>query len=81
MNYDEVCTSLYTANSFYGPEFVDLLVDHDEKIYYIRSAVRQPVGDYGWTTVRAWYKSLPDKYAEIQRIINNTMIVKGGVSE
>ena len=72
-DYEPVCTELYTANSFYGPEFVDLFVDHEEKTYYVRSAIRQPIGDYAWSTVWSWYKSLPDKYEEIKSIIDQQM--------
>lgn len=72
VDYDDVCTALYTANSFYGPEMVDLFVDHESKVYYIRSAIRQPIGDYAWTTVWAWYKSLPEYYEEIKAITDDT---------
>ena len=67
LNYDHVCTGLY--ESFYGPEFVDLLVDEEEEIYYIRVALRHPVGDYSWSTIWCWYKSEKSKYAEIKAII------------
>lgn len=41
INYDDVVTAIYCGNSFFGPEFVDLLVDDYLKIYYIRSAIRR----------------------------------------
>lgn len=69
IDYDLVCTALYTANSFFGPEYVALLVDEDKEIYYIRSGVRQPIGDYAWETIWFWYKSDPSRYAEIKAII------------
>lgn len=73
IDYDLVCTALYTANSFYGPEMVDLLVDEDKEVYYICSAVRQPVGDYAWTTVWLWYKSDKSKYSDIKAIISKEL--------
>ena len=69
IDYDLVTTSIYCGNSFFGPEFVDLLVDDDVQIYYIRSATRQPIGDYAWTTVCAWYKADVNKYDEIKNIV------------
>lgn len=54
---------------FIGPEFVDLLVDDYLKIYYIRSAIRQPIGDYAWTTVWSWHKANASKYDEIKNIV------------
>lgn len=73
IDYDLVTSSIYCGNSFFGPEFVDLLVDDYLKIYYIRSAIRQPIGDYAWTTVWAWYKSDTTKYGEIKRIVREAM--------
>lgn len=69
IDYDLVTTSIYCGNSFFGPEFVDLLVDDDLQIYYIRSAIRQTIGDYAWTTVWAWYKADVSKYDEIKNIV------------
>lgn len=69
IDYEPVTTALYCGNSFYGPEFVDLLVDEELKTYYIRIAIRQPIGDYGWSTVWAWYKSNAEKYEEIRRVV------------
>ena len=73
INYDDVVTAIYCGNSFFGSEFVDLLVDDDLQIYYVRSAIRQPIGDYAWTTVWAWYKSDTTKYGEIKRIVREAM--------
>ena len=73
INYDDVVTAIYCGNSFFGSEFVDLLVDDDLQIYYVRSATRQPIGDYAWTTVWAWYKSDTTKYGEIKRIVKEAM--------
>ncbi len=69
INYDDVVTAIYCGNSFFGPEFVDLLVDDYLKIYYIRSAIRQPIGDYAWTTVWSWHKANASKYDEIKNIV------------
>ena len=69
INYDDVVTAIYCGNSFFGPEFVDLLVDDYLKIYYIRSAIRQPIGDYAWTTVWSWHKANASKYDEIKIIV------------
>lgn len=69
IDYDLVTTSIYCGNSFFGPEFVDLLVDDDLQIYYIRSATRQTIGDYAWTTVWAWYKADVSTYDEIKNIV------------
>lgn len=69
IDYDLVTTSIYCGNSFFGPEFVDLLVDDDLQIYYIRSATRQPIGDYAWTTVWTWYKADVSRYDEIKNIV------------
>lgn len=74
LNYDEICTALYSGNSFYGPEFVKLLIDEEEKIYYICSAIRQPIGDYGWRTIWGWYKSDSKYYSEITEIINKAKL-------
>ncbi|MBQ2920128.1 MAG: hypothetical protein IJE58_02995 [Oscillospiraceae bacterium] len=71
IDYDFVGTALYTGNSFFGPEKVDLLVDADKGVYYICSALRQPVGDYGWSTVWLWYKSDKSKYSAIKSIVEN----------
>lgn len=80
IDYESVTVSLYCGNSFYGPEFVDLLVDDDLQIYYIRTATRQPIGDYGWTTVWAWYKSDVSKYEEIRRIVLEALHEDNGCS-
>lgn len=69
IDYDEVCTSLYEANSFYGPEFVDLCADHEKQVYYIRSAIRQPIGDYAWELIWTWYQSKPEYYEKITKIL------------
>lgn len=79
IDYDHVLTALYTGNSFFGPEFVDLLVDGDKQVYYIRAAIRQPIGDYAWTTIWAWYKSDPERYQEISRIVEAAL--EGGQHE
>lgn len=73
LNYENVCTILYVTNSFYGSEKVDLLVDKEKEIFYIRSAIRQPIGDYAWSTVWTWYKSYKTKYEEIKNIIGKAM--------
>lgn len=43
------------------------------QIYYIRSAIRQPIGDYTWTTVWAWYKADVNKYNEIKDIVQEAL--------
>lgn len=73
VDYEDVCTAIYSGNSFYGPEFVDLYVDREQKTYHIRSAIRQPIGDYAWTTIWAWYRSMPERYEEIGKIIEKAM--------
>ena len=80
IDYEPVTVSLYCGNSFYGPEFVDLFVDDDLQIYYIRSATRQPIGDYGWTTVWAWYKSDVSKYEEIRHVVLEALHEDNGCS-
>ena len=69
IDYENVTSAIYCGNSFFGPEFVDLLVDDYLKIYYIRSAIRQPIGDYAWTTVWSWHKANASKYDEIKNIV------------
>ena len=78
IDYDDekVAYALYGGNSFFGGEFVDLYVDSVERIYYIQIAIRQPIGDYAWETLWAWYKSDPSKYEEIKNIIE-----KGATNE
>ena len=64
-----VAYGLYEANSFFGPEFVDLYIDEDKQVYYLCTAIRRPIGDYAWETIWAWYKSNPEHYKEIQEIL------------
>lgn len=72
IDYDgPVAYALYEANSFFGPEFVDLYVDKDSKIYYLCTATRQPIGDYGWTTIWGWYQSIPDKFQDITDLLQS----------
>lgn len=71
IDYDgPVAYALYEANSFFGPEFVDLYIDEDNKIYYLCTATRQPIGDYAWATIWAWYQSTPNRYEDITRLLN-----------
>lgn len=72
INYDgPVAYAIYEANSFFGPEFVDLYVDDYKKIYYLRTAIKQPIGDYAWTTVWAWYKSNPEHFEDICKMLQS----------
>ena len=52
IDYDgPVAYAIYEANSFFGPKLVNLYIDEDKQIYYLCTAIRQPIGDYGWETV------------------------------
>lgn len=73
IDYEEVAYAIYSANSFFGPEFVDLFVDEFTKTYYIRIAIRQPIGDYGFHTVWAWYKSVDGIYDKIREEIKKEL--------
>lgn len=72
-DYEEVTYALYCGNSFFGGESVTLYVDVEEKVYYLQTGIRQPIGDYAWETLWAWYKSDPSKYEEIKSIIEKAL--------
>ena len=77
-DYEQVTYALYYGNSFFGGESVTLYADVKEKVYYIQIGTRQPIGDYAWETLWAWYKSDPSKYEEIKEIIEKALAEREG---
>ena len=69
IDYDDVCFGAYECGSFFGGELVDLYVEEPTETYYIRSAMEEPIGDYGWHTCWRWYKSIDGMYETIKKAV------------
>lgn len=72
IDYEEVGYALYSPNSFFGGEYVNLYVDEDIQVYYIKVGLREPIGDYGWHTMWSWYKSIDGKYEIIEKALKES---------